>query len=120
MGLVRENLYLYDVQLVWLMHMRITIVLVKLVFFVMSKVSKWNRAELKFCEKLKKTATETFEMLKNAYGEECLLRTSVSEWRRRFKEGREMLQDERKGHPSTSRTEDRRKSFKNVWPKIKL
>jgi hypothetical protein len=30
-----------------------------------------QRAAIKFCEKIKKTATETFEMLKGAYGEEC-------------------------------------------------
>jgi hypothetical protein len=42
---------------------------------------------IKFYVELKKTATETFEMLKRAYGEEFLLRTSVSEWHKRFKEG---------------------------------
>jgi hypothetical protein len=50
----------------------------------MSKVSKWNRAAIKFCVKSKKIATETSEMLKNAYDEECLSRTSVSEWYKRF------------------------------------
>jgi transposase len=50
---------------------------------------------------------EAFEMLKSAYGEECLSRSSVFEWHKRFKEGRELLQDdERKGCPSTSRTEE--------------
>jgi hypothetical protein len=44
-------------------------------------------AEIKFCVKLKKTATETFKMLKSVYGEECLLRTSMFEWHKRFKEG---------------------------------
>jgi uncharacterized metal-binding protein len=44
----------------------------KVSFFVVSKVSKWNKAAIRFCVKLKKTATETFEMLKSAYGEECL------------------------------------------------
>jgi hypothetical protein len=67
-------------------------------FFVVSKVSK-----IKFCVKLNKTATE---MLKSAYDEECLLRTSVFEWHKRFKEERESLQDdEQTGSPSTSRTE---------------
>jgi transposase len=64
-------------------------------------------AVFKLCVKLKTTATETFEMLKSAYGGECLSRTGVFEWHRRFKEGRESLQDdERKGRPSTSRTEE--------------
>jgi hypothetical protein len=34
---------------------------------------------MKFCVKLKKTVTETSEMLRSAYGEECLSRTSVFE-----------------------------------------
>jgi hypothetical protein len=29
-------------------------------------------------------------MLKSAYGEECLLRTSVFEWHKRFKEGQKV------------------------------
>jgi hypothetical protein len=33
--------------------------------------------EIKFCVKLKKTAKETFEMMKSAYGEERLSNTSV-------------------------------------------
>jgi transposase len=45
-------------------------------------------------------------MLKSVYGEECLSRKNVSEWHKRFKEGRESLQDVRKGCPSTSITEE--------------
>jgi hypothetical protein len=46
-------------------------------------------------------------MLKSAYSEECLLRTSVFEWHKRFKEGRELLQhNEWKGCLSASRTEE--------------
>jgi hypothetical protein len=33
-------------------------------------------------------------MLKSAYGEECLSRKSVFEWHERFKEGRELLEDD--------------------------
>jgi hypothetical protein len=75
---------------------------------VVLKVSQVEqRAAIKFCVKLKKTGTETFEMLKSGYGEEFLPTTSVFEWHTRFKEGRESLQDdERKGRPSTSRTEE--------------
>jgi hypothetical protein len=47
-----------------------------------------QRVAIKFCAKLKKMATKTFETLKSAYGEECLSKTSVSEWYKRFKEGR--------------------------------
>jgi lipoate-protein ligase A len=60
----------------------------------------------KFCVELQKTATETFEKFKSAYGEECLSGISASEWLESFKEERESLQDhEWKGCPSTSRTE---------------
>jgi hypothetical protein len=38
-----------------------------------------QRAAIIFCLKLKKTATEIFEMFKIAYGEECLSKTSVFE-----------------------------------------
>jgi hypothetical protein len=48
-----------------------------------------ERAAIKFCVKLKKTGTETWEIMKTAYGEECLSRTIVFEWHKMFKEGRE-------------------------------
>jgi hypothetical protein len=38
-----------------------------------------QRVAIKFCVKLQKIATETFERLKGAYGEECLTRTSEFE-----------------------------------------
>jgi hypothetical protein len=44
-----------------------------------------QRETTNFCVKLKKTATEKFEMLKSEYGEECSSRTSVYEWHRMFK-----------------------------------
>jgi hypothetical protein len=46
-----------------------------------------QKAAIKFCAKLKKAATETFEMLKRAYGEECLSSTSVFEWHKTYKGG---------------------------------
>jgi hypothetical protein len=45
-----------------------------------------QRAAIKFCIKLKKTAIKRSEMFKSAYGEEYLSRTSASEWHKRFKE----------------------------------
>jgi hypothetical protein len=66
-----------------------------------------QREAIKFCVKLKKAATETFEILKSAYDEECLSRTSVFECHKIFQEGPESLQvEERKGRPSTFRTEE--------------
>jgi hypothetical protein len=45
-----------------------------------------QRAAIKFCVKLKKTAAGMFETLRSAYGEECLWRTNVFEWHKTFKE----------------------------------
>jgi hypothetical protein len=56
-------------QLVWLMHMRITIVLVKLVFCRIEGFKMERRATIKLCVKLNKAATERFEMLRSAYDE---------------------------------------------------
>jgi len=42
-----------------------------------------------FCETWGKSATETYDLLKNVYGDECLSCTEVFEWCKRFKEGRE-------------------------------
>jgi hypothetical protein len=45
-------------------------------------------------KRLKKTAAETSEMVKSAYGEECLSRRSESDWHEGLAEGREPLQDD--------------------------
>jgi hypothetical protein len=56
--------------------------------------------------KLGKSATETYDLLKKVYGDECLSRTQFFEWFKRFKEGRkEIGDDQRPGRPSTSKTE---------------
>ena len=61
---------------------------------------------MKFCLKLGKSATETYHFLKKVYGDEWLSRTQVFEWFKRFKEGREEIgDDQRPGHPRTSKTE---------------
>ena len=45
-------------------------------------------------------------MLKNVYGDECLSRTQVLEWFKRFKKGREEIgDDQHPGRPSTSKTD---------------
>ncbi|KAG5308253.1 GVQW3 protein, partial [Acromyrmex insinuator] len=47
-----------------------------------------QRAAIKFCFKLKKTPSETLELLQTAYGNECLSRSKVFEWYARFKAAR--------------------------------
>lgn len=64
-----------------------------------------QRAAIKFCVKLGKSASATHKMLATAYGSECLSRSKTFEWFKRFKEGRESLDDDpRSGRPATART----------------
>ena len=49
---------------------------------------------IKFCFKLGKNATETYEMLQTAFGASCMNRASVFEWHKRFKEARESVRDD--------------------------
>jgi transposase len=66
-----------------------------------------QRANIKFCIKTGKTATETFQLIKQAYGDNALSRTWVLEWYARFRDGRENLEDdERSGRPTAVRTPD--------------
>ena len=47
-----------------------------------------QRICIKFCFKIGKPATETYQLLQQAYGEAAMGRTQVFDWFRRFKEGR--------------------------------
>jgi hypothetical protein len=49
---------------------------------------------IKFCQKLGKTATETYEMLQQAFGETALSQSKTSEWYSRFKNGRTSIDDD--------------------------
>ena len=53
-----------------------------------------ERYIIKFCFKLGKNATETYEMLQTAFGASCMNRASVYEWHKRLKEGRESVRDD--------------------------
>jgi hypothetical protein len=85
MGLDRLNIYLH--------HFNISACFVdthedyncfgEAIIFVVPNVAKWNKEP----RLSSKTATELFEMLKRASGEECLPRTIVFKWHTRFKEG---------------------------------
>ena len=58
---------------------------------------------MKFCFKIGKSALETFEFIKEAYGDDALSHTRVFEWRKMFKEGRELVKDEHHvGHLRTT------------------
>nr|CAH7729373.1 unnamed protein product [Callosobruchus chinensis] len=62
---------------------------------------------LKFLVKLGKSPSECFQLLKEVFGDNCMSRTRVFEWHKRFSEGREEVEDdERTGRPVTSRIEE--------------
>ena len=66
-----------------------------------------QRICIKFGFKIGKTATETYQLLQQAYAEDAMDRTQVFDWFRRFKEGRTSTEsDPRSGRPSTSRNEE--------------
>jgi hypothetical protein len=64
-----------------------------------------QRVCVKCCVKPGKSATETLEMLREAFGEHSLCWTAVFEWHSRFKADQVSGEDdERWGRPSTSKT----------------
>ncbi|GFX69366.1 mariner Mos1 transposase [Trichonephila clavipes] len=66
-----------------------------------------QRIVIKFLFKLRKTATQTYNLLKEVYGSECLSRARVFEWFKRFKDGRQDVEDDsRPGRLSTSKTDE--------------
>jgi len=70
----------------------------------MLSVNVEQHANVKFCVKLGKSATETYDLLKKVYGDECPSRTQVFKWFKRSKEGREEIRDDQHpGHPSTKK-----------------
>ncbi|KAG5345813.1 SETMR methyltransferase, partial [Acromyrmex heyeri] len=59
-----------------------------------------QRAVIKFNAKLGKSASETFRSMQQVYGSQRLGPTAVFEWHKRFLEGRETLEDDKKsGRP---------------------
>jgi len=86
-----------------------------------------QRACVKFCFKLGKTATECYEMLKTAFGEQTLGRSQTFQWFSRIKAGITSTDDdERSCRPVSSSTpemigrvrqiicEDRRRTIHEV------
>ena len=62
-----------------------------------------QRVCAKFCFKLGKTFTETFQMLQEAYGDDCVSHRQCHKWYQCFKSGRTSIEDDPKcGRPSTS------------------
>ena len=67
-----------------------------------------QRINLKFLVRLRKTPTEALKLLQEVYGDDTMSNTRLFEWRRRFKEEREEVEDDhRSGRTSTSRTDEK-------------
>jgi len=66
-----------------------------------------QRVYIKFCVKLGRNGTETFEILRTAFREQCLSRARIFEWHKRFKEGRDSVDNNpRSGRLTSSNTDD--------------
>jgi hypothetical protein len=71
------------------------------------ELMKEQRVCIKFCQKLGKTATETYEMLQKTFGGTALSRPKTYEWYSRFKNGRTSIDnDPHTGRPSAARTNE--------------
>jgi len=58
---------------------------------------------------------ETFQILAEAYGEDCMSRACVFERHKRFSEGRESVKDDdHPGHPCTAVTNDNSEKVRDV------
>ena len=55
-----------------------------------------QRVNIKFLTKLGKSATETYNLSTEVYGDQCLSRTQVFEWFKKFREGRAYAGDDPK------------------------
>jgi hypothetical protein len=53
-----------------------------------------QRTAIKFCFILRKSASETYELLQKAYGSDSLSRSTIFEWFKQFREGRDSLEDD--------------------------
>jgi len=65
-----------------------------------------QRVAIKFCFKAGLSATETLVLMQKVYGNEALNRSKVFRWYSRFRDRRELVEDdERGGRPKSTRTE---------------
>ncbi|XP_023224672.1 putative uncharacterized protein FLJ37770 [Centruroides sculpturatus] len=66
-----------------------------------------QHCNIKFCQHLGKTATETLKLLRKVYGDSTMAKSKVYEWHQHFRESRESIaDDEHSGRPLTSQNEE--------------
>jgi hypothetical protein len=65
-----------------------------------------QQEKVKFCQKLGKSASKTFQMIKQVYSKEAFGCSTVFKWHKRFAQGRDSMEDdEHTSQPRTVRTE---------------
>jgi hypothetical protein len=64
-----------------------------------------QRVAIKFCFEAGLSATETLLLVQKAYGNEALYQSNVFRRYSRFRDGRELVIDERGGRPKLTRSE---------------
>jgi len=70
-------------------------------------VKEGQSVAIKFCCKVDFSATKTIELIQKAFGDAALSQTTIFEWHKQFREGRESVKDDKcSGRPTTSRTDD--------------
>ena len=74
-----------------------------------------QRYAIKFCVHLQKSPTETFNLLQEAYPTDHLFKTQAFEWHKRFREGRETVENEEGvGRHNTSINEENVIAIENL------
>ena len=65
-----------------------------------------QRVAIKFCFKTSLSAMETLVLMQKAYGKEALNRSNVFRWYSGFRDGKELVEDDKRGgRPKSTRTE---------------
>jgi len=66
-------------------------------------VKEEQRVVITFCCKVDFSTTKTVELIQKAYGDAALSQTTIFEWHKQFRKGRESVKyDEHSGRPTTS------------------
>jgi hypothetical protein len=66
---------------------------------------KEDRVAVKFRSKAGLSATEKLLLVQKDYGNEAVNRSNGFRWYSRFRDGRELVKDDRRGRPKSTRTE---------------
>ena len=78
----------------------------KVIFLYVMDGGNEQRVALKCCFKADLSATETVVLVQKAYGNEAVNRSKVFRWYSRFRDGKELVEDDKRGgRPKSTRSE---------------